>query len=158
MHKLGLLICCLLLVSCDYFNSKKVSPDEIVREEMKSINWNDVDHFPIFPTCDETANRQMQQACFQQEFTEHIYRTLSNHQLVVRKRLQDTVKVQLLIDNRGKISIVSINKSEETERILPALDGLIELAVSRMPQVYPALKRNIPVSTRVVMPVVLKMD
>ncbi|MBL7473878.1 energy transducer TonB [Robertkochia sediminum] len=158
MQKLALIICCFLLVSCDLFDSKKVSPEEIVREEMKSINWNDVDHFPIFPSCDETANRQAQQLCFQQEFTEQIYRTLSKHQLVVRKRFQDTVKVQLLIDSKGKISIISINKSEETEKMLPALDGLIELAVNRMPKVYPALKRNIPVNTRVVMPVVLKMD
>lgn len=145
-------------MSCDYFNSKKVSPDEIVRKEIKSINWNDVDRYPLFETCDETATRDEQKDCFQQEFVSHFYKTLKNHQLVVRRNIRDTVKVHLLIDNRGEISIVSINKSETTEKLLPALDGLMELTVSRLPKVYPALKRDIPVSTRVVMPVVLRVN
>ena len=154
----GILLSFFLLVSCDYFNSKKVSPEEIVREEMKSINWNDVDRYPLFESCDETASREEQKMCFQEEFVKHFYKTLNNHQLVVRRNLQDTVKVQLLIDNQGTISIVSIEKSEITEDLLPALDGLMELTVSRLPKVYPALKRDIPVNTRVVMPVVLKVN
>ncbi|WP_224487712.1 energy transducer TonB [Robertkochia flava] len=158
MHKLGLLLCCCLLVSCDFFTNRKVSREEIVREEMKSINWNDVDRYPLFESCDETSSRAEQRICFQKEFVNHFYKTLSNHQLVVRRDIEDTVKVHLLIDNTGKISLISVNKSKETERQLPALDGLMELTVSRLPKVYPALKRDIPVSTRVVMPVVLRVN
>ena len=154
----GLFLCMCLLVSCDFINTKKVSPEDIVREEMKSINWNDVDRYPLFESCDETAPREQQKLCFQEEFVGHFYKTLSNHQLVVRRNLRDTVKVHLLIDNKGEISIVSIDKSKTTEELLPALDGLMELTVSRLPKVYPALKRDIPVSTRVVMPVVLKVN
>ncbi|TRZ44866.1 hypothetical protein D3A96_07530 [Robertkochia marina] len=147
-----------LLFSCDFINTKKVSPEEIVREEIKNIDWNDVDQYPLFEACDETAPREDQKTCFREEFVKHFYKTLSNHQLVVRRNLIDTVRVQLLIDNTGKISIVSIDKSELTEELLPALDGLMELTVSRLPKVYPALKRDIPVNTRVVMPVVLMVN
>ena len=153
-----LFLCMCLLVSCDFINTKKVSPEEIVREEINNIDWNDVDQYPLFEACDETASREDQKTCFREEFVKHFYKTLSNHQLVVRRNLVDTVRVQLLIDNTGKISIVSIDKSELTEELLPALDGLMELTVSRLPKVYPALKRDIPVNTRVVMPVVLKVN
>ena len=129
-----------------------------MREEMKTIDWNDVDRYPLFESCDETSSRSDQQLCFQEEFVKHFHKTLSNHQLVARRDIRDTVKVHLLIDNQGKISLVSVNKSKETARQLPALDGLMELTVSRLPRVYPALKRNIPVSTRVVMPVVLRVE
>ena len=155
MRNLSLLISFCLLVSCDFINTKKVSPDDIVREEIQSIDWNDVDRYPLFESCDETAPREEQKACFREEFVQHFYKTLSNHQLVVRRNLTDTVKVQLLINNKGD---VSIDKSKTTEELLPALDGLMELTVSRLPKVYPALKRDIPVNTRVVMPVVLKVN
>lgn len=158
MRYLGLFLSLFVLVSCDFVNTKKVSPEDIVREEIESINWNDVDRYPLFESCDETASREEQKLCFREEFVRHFYKTLNNHQLVVRRNLTDTVKVQLLINNQGEISIVSIDKSKTTEELLPALDGLMELTVSRLPKVYPALKRDIPVNTRVVMPVVLKVN
>lgn len=158
MAKLGLFLCFFLLLSCEMINSGKVSQDEIVREEMEGINWSEVDRYPLFEACDETASVQEQKQCFQSEFVKHFYSTLSSRKLVVRRHLDDTIKVHLLVDARGEISIVSVDQSQRVADNLPALDALLELTVDGLPKVYPAIKRDIPVSTRVVLPVVLKVN
>jgi hypothetical protein len=45
-------------VSCDYFDKKKIDTETIVNDELKAINWNDVDEYPTFSICDSTNNKK----------------------------------------------------------------------------------------------------
>ena len=44
-----------LLVSCELFESKEDKTQKLVNEELLAIDWNDVDQYPLFEDCDETA-------------------------------------------------------------------------------------------------------
>ena len=49
---IGLLILSLFFYSCEYFETKKISSETFVKDEIKSINWKDVDQYPIFKNCE----------------------------------------------------------------------------------------------------------
>ncbi|QLE01110.1 hypothetical protein HX109_05850 [Galbibacter sp. BG1] len=158
MQKVGVILFCLLLVSCELFTSKKETKEDIIERERQSINWNDVDQYPLFETCDETAPRNEQIACFQETFTAHFLATLSNKHLVSHKNLNDTVNVQLLIGKEGHITILQIKKNKNIAKEIPEIDTLIANSVETLPRVYPALKRNIPVNMKIQLPIIIKVE
>ncbi|MCX2678776.1 hypothetical protein OOZ15_02380 [Galbibacter sp. EGI 63066] len=158
MQKFGAFLFCLLFISCEFFTSPKEAKEQILKRERQSINWNDVDQYPLFETCDETAEREVQYQCFQETFTAHFYKTLAQEQLVVHKTLNDTIKVQLLIGKEGHVSILQIKKNKKVAKEIPQIDTLIAHSVKTMPKVYPALKRNIPVNMKIQLPIILTVE
>ncbi|MCM5662261.1 hypothetical protein [Galbibacter mesophilus] len=158
MRKIGVILCCFLLVSCEFFTSKKETKEAIVERERKSINWNDVDQYPLFETCDETASRNEQIACFQETFTAHFLATLADNHLVSHTHLHDTINVHLLIGKEGHVTILQIKKNKKVAKEIPEIDTLIANSVETLPRVYPALKRNIPVNMKIQLPIIIKVE
>ncbi|EIJ38317.1 hypothetical protein [Galbibacter orientalis] len=158
MQKFGVILFCLLMVSCELFTSEKKAKEEIIKRERQSINWNDVDQYPLFENCDETAHRNEQRQCFQETFTQHFLATLSASHLVTHKNLNDTINVQLLIGKEGNVSILQIKKNKKVAKEIPEIDTLIASSVETLPRVYPALKRNIPVNIKIQLPIILKVE
>ncbi|MEL4306992.1 hypothetical protein [Joostella sp. CR20] len=158
MQKFGVIIFCLFLVSCELFTSDEKAKQEILEKERQSINWNDVDQYPLFENCDETASRDLQRSCFQETFTQHFLATLSKNQLVTHKNLNDTINVQLLIGKEGNVTILQIKKNKNIANEIPEIDTLIANSVETLPRVYPALKRDIPVNIKIQLPIILKVE
>ncbi|WP_335966282.1 hypothetical protein [Galbibacter sp. PAP.153] len=158
MQKYWGFLICLMLVSCDFFTSQKEAKDEILKRERKEINWNDVDKYPLFDKCDETAPRDQQRLCFQETFTLHFLKTLQQKHLVVHKNLNDTIRVELLIGKEGNVTILNIKKNKKVAKEIPEIDTLIAYSVETLPKVYPALKRNIPVNIKIQFPIILKVE
>ncbi|MCF8713601.1 hypothetical protein JM658_02080 [Joostella atrarenae] len=158
MQKFGVILFCLLLVSCELFTSEKEAKEEIIKRERQSINWNDVDQYPLFENCDETDDRNTQRICFQETFTNHFLATLTNNHLVTHKNLNDTINVQLLIGKEGNVTILQIKKNKRVSKEIPEIDTLIAHTVETLPRVYPALKRNIPVNMKIQLPIILKVE
>lgn len=148
----------MLLVSCELLGDRMPRKEQLVKEEMESINWNDVDRYPLFDSCDETKDKEIQKHCFKTTFISHLLVTLQKQEMVVHKALHDTVNVQLLIDQQGALTILSIEKSEQVQKQIPQLDSLISQSLTTLPTLYPALKRNMPVATKLNLPIVLKVD
>jgi len=158
MRNFGFFLFCILLVSCEYFGFKESNKNDIVKREMKSINWNDVDKYPLFGNCDETASKAVQKECFQTTLTKYLLNSLSQNSIEVRENIKDTVYVHLLISNEGLVTILKIEKSDKVAEQIPQLNRYIATSIQRLPTVYPALKRNIPVSTKFKLPIVLKVN
>ncbi len=156
MKRFGVLFCCLLFISCNWLASKKEVRETIVQEELKTINWNDVDRYPLFENCDETLPRIQQKICFQNGFKQHFLETLQEQKLIVHQNLNDTLKVHLLIGKQGNVSLLQIKKTKTIAQQIPEIDTLIAYSVETLPKVYPALKRNIPVNMKIQMPIILK--
>ena len=137
---------------------QKLDKEELVQKEIKGINWNDVDKYPLFENCDETSSKNSQKECFQNTLTNHILNSLIEYQIEVNKNINDTVHVQLLVSNEGKVSILKIDKNTFVTENIPDLNRYIATSIQNLPVVYPALKRNIPVSTKFSLPIVLKVN
>ena len=74
---IGLLILSLFFCSCENFETKKISSETFVKDEIKSINWRDVDQYPIFKNCELVSNKEQQKSCFESTLSSYIYQSIN---------------------------------------------------------------------------------
>ena len=147
-----LFFCGLLLISCDFFQKKKIAEEEMIDTV---INYKSVDAFPLFPTCDSIPSQDKQRICSQIKLSEHIFASLSESNISTARKVSDTVLVKLLVSSRGKVSLTNLDASDKLRKQIPAIDSLLQSSVSSIPTLKPALKRGIPVATEFSLPIVV---
>jgi hypothetical protein len=146
---------CILLTSCNYFNTKKVYTEDILNEEMQSINWKDVDEYPTFSTCDSTATNLDKKACFERQLRDLLNTQLSRQNIVVTEDVNDTITLKIHIDNQGNFAIKNIEMKALTQAQIPQLDSILRHSFDSLPKIYPAIKRSQQVATEFSLPVII---
>lgn len=144
-----------LLVSCDLFTSKEVKTQELVSQELKNIDFNDVDQFPLFVNCDETSTKVANKKCFEDTLLNHFAKALGDFEFVLKEELADTLYVDFVMDKEGMIAVLDIENNEIIEQQLPEFDAIIERCLLTLPRATPALKRGIPVRAKFRIPIIL---
>ena len=145
----------ILILSCNYFETKKLSSQDIVNQELKTINWNEVDEYPSFSSCDSVSGKEQRKLCFETTVLNHVNLYLAQQQIVVSKDVEDTVHMKIRIDKKGTLHVLDINTASNTKLFLPEIDSLLLGSVSSLPQIFPATKQGQQVSTEFVLPVQL---
>lgn len=158
MRKSGVLLCCCLLASCSWFESRETKTRKLVERELQAIDWNDVDQYPLFEECDETAPKARQKECFEETLLLHFSGTLRDFEFILDSDLEDTIYVDFLIDRDGTISILEMERNSAVVKQIPEFSGVVSQSLKGLPPVAPALKRGIPVRTRFRIPLVLRMN
>ncbi len=148
------LLCSLLVISCTYFDNRSLK--ESIQVVDTIVDFNKVDAFPLFPNCKNIPSRQKQQVCFQMEMAQHIYASLKAYQFNAADKVHDTVLVKLKVDAAGKTSLSSIRISRKTSQLLPEFDSIVKLSLKNLPDLLPAIKRDMPVATEFTLPIILK--
>jgi hypothetical protein len=148
----------LSLTSCEWFASPETKTRQLVEEELSAINWNEVDQFPLFDACDETASKPDQKNCFEQNLVMHLAMSLQDSEFQSDQTLSDTLYVDFMVDNQGRISVVSMDKNPEFSKENPEFERIVAKSLRSLPRLEPALKRGIPVSSRFRIPLVLHTD
>ncbi|MDX1333317.1 MAG: hypothetical protein R3252_09830 [Robiginitalea sp.] len=146
----------LSLVSCEWFASREKKTRELVEQEMRSINWNEVDQFPLFEACDETASKPEQQECFQNTLVMHLSMSLQDFEFRSDQPLSDTLYVDFLVDNQGSLSVLSVEENPLLTAENPEFERIVSGTLQSLPRLQPALKRGIPVSARFRIPLVIE--
>jgi len=155
MRALGCAFCLFLLVSCDWIPSKEAKTQKIVENELRSIDWNDVDQYPLFDSCDETVPKQEQNACFESTWLQNFAMSLQEYDFVLDNELQTTLYIDFMVDANGELSVLEIDGNSVLEEQLPEFNGIITQSLKSLPKPEPALKRGIPVRTRFRLPLQL---
>lgn len=153
-----LLIFIVLLTSCDYFESKKVSTEELLQEEMQAINWNDVDDYPTFSDCDGVSTNEEKKACFENYLHDLLTVHLGDQKIVVTEDISDTVILKIHIDKTGQFSIKNIVMDSVTRAQIPQLEGILRHSFDSLPKIYPAIKRSQQVATEFSLPVIVHIN
>ncbi|MDE3742634.1 hypothetical protein [Maribacter polysaccharolyticus] len=151
---LAILLLCSCL-SCGFFESKEAKTQKLINREMRAIDWNDVDNYPLFENCDESTSKASQKACFERELLGYFSATLREFEFVIDPGTDTTVYVDFLIDQEGRIGVVNIQKDRKIEQTMPEFDRIISQSLSNLPSLAPALKRGIPVRAKFRIPIVL---
>ena len=63
--KYSYLLLLLLCLGCQNFETKKISSDEIIQEELKEFNWQEVEVYPSFKECESFTETQEKKTCFE---------------------------------------------------------------------------------------------
>ncbi|NLP58025.1 hypothetical protein [Lutibacter sp. B1] len=152
--KLFVLLFLSSILSCSFFENKVKNAS--IQEIDTIVDFNSVDAFPLFPNCKEIPSRDKQQICFQLEMSQHIYASLKEYSFNSKEVVNDTVLVQLKVDSKGKTSLSSIQIAPKTKELLPEFDSIVMVSIQNLPLLEPAIKRDMPVTTEFVLPIVLK--
>jgi len=158
MKQLTVFILLLCLYSCDYFDKKKVNSQDIVNEELQTFNWNDVDEYPSFKTCESLSSKQESEQCFETTLITHITNKLSDEIIVVTENVEDTVVIKFHISETGNLSVLNIKNKEKTKEQIPNLDSLLLKSLDSLPRIFPAIKRGQQVKTEFTLPIVIQMN
>lgn len=150
----SLFFCCVLLVSCSYFEKKNNKHSVIEVDTI--IDFNSIDVFPLFPSCDSIPSPEKQRICSQIKLSEHLYASLESFKMRILERVNDTVLVKLHVANNGIVTLVNVQSSELIKSQIPKLDSLINKGIEDLPKMEPGIKRGMPVTTEFILPIILK--
>tara|TARA_R110000850_G_scaffold190308_4_gene316237 strand:- start:12314 stop:12793 length:480 start_codon:yes stop_codon:yes gene_type:complete len=153
-----LVILLFLLISCDTFLTPKKTSEEFLEEELKTINWNDVDTYPLFPNCDESDSKEQQKKCFESTLHRHINTHIQNEELISNKAVYDTLLINIEISGNSEVTISGIEGDSLTFAIFPELREHLYKSIKTLPKTEPALKRGVPVKTAFILPLILKSE
>ena len=146
------------LTSCEFFASPETKTRELVEEELSAIDWNEVDQYPLFAACEESSSKPEQQSCFEQNLVLHLSMSLQDFEFQSEESLSDTLYVDFMVDNQGRISVVSMDKNAGFSKQNPEFERIVSRSLRSLPKLEPAIKRGIPVSSRFRIPLVLQTD
>lgn len=141
-----------LFLGCKNFETKKVSSDEIVANELKTINWKNVGDYPSFPACEHCVKKEAQQRCFEEKMASYLYKGLQNQQAFVVDSINEKIGLRISISAKGEPAIDSLDIPANLNKQLPKLSEWLHQAVDSLPRIYPAQKRGVPVATSFKMP------
>lgn len=148
----------LSLVSCDFFLSKEERKDRLVNQKLRAIDWNNVDKYPLFENCDEMATKAIQRECFLQTMATYLNQAFEGLYYEVEQEVNDTIDVDLSIDEHGFITLVNIQGGDVAEQQLPNLSNELSERLNDLTTVAPALKQGVPVSVRLRLPLILNTE
>ncbi|MBT4919077.1 MAG: hypothetical protein HON09_06375 [Flavobacteriaceae bacterium] len=151
-----LLILSLFFCSCENFETKKISSETFVKDEIKSINWRDVDQYPIFKNCELVSNKEQQKSCFESTLSSYIYLSINVEETVVTTDLNETLTIDFMVDKKGKLMITSMIIDSLISAQIPLMEKNIKKAIDSIQPIAPAYKRGIPVKTSFQLPLEIK--
>ncbi len=143
------------VASCNPFVSKEQKTQELVDKELFEMDWNTIDNYPLFYTCDETVSKEQQRICFENELVSHFSKTLKEFEFTIAPDVDSTAYVVFVINTFGKIKVLDIEKDPAILEQMPEFDGVITQSLKSLPEIDPALKKGIPVTTKFRIPIVL---
>ena len=160
MKKILLSILCVSLYACQ--ESKPAEP-EVTQEEQEQkmaaerfeALGKELDENPSFKECEDIATKDEKLKCFTGNLSKLYQEMLNSQKLAIGDALSDTVKVTLLINNEGMISVKEVEMSEKTKELLPSLEDLLRSETEKFPPIIPAKKNQVNVSSECVLPLVI---
>ena len=150
----SLLLLFLFITSCDKFSYSKNKNFQAVDT---IVDYTSVDFLPSFKVCDSLIDKHQKSNCFRTTIHQKIGAELQKHQFVIRDSISEIVYVDLLINSKGKIILEAMDSSEEIKIKLPKLDSVLRISIDKIPNVYAAIKRGIPVTTKYRLPIKIQI-
>lgn len=158
MKQLKFLLILLLATSCQFFDTEKISSDAVYEEKMKTIEWDDVDHYPAFPSCKEYGEKEEQKSCFETTLNAYVSNFLAQKNLVTTSDLNSTVQLDFTISRTGKIVDLQVVMDSMLQQKIPLLKDWLTHSIDSLPVLEPANKEGIPVATKFTLPVLIKSE
>lgn len=158
VFRLFVIIFLLMATSCQYFETEKVSSEDIFEDEIGTIDWKEVDRYPSFPACESIIEKPEQKDCFITTISNHLYQAVSHQEMIAIREVYDTVKVKFEVGTTGQLSILNIEIDSILQREFPELELIIFNTVDSLQPIAPAYKRGIPVKTQFILPVIVRTD
>ncbi|MFK5983608.1 MAG: hypothetical protein QM499_11890 [Flavobacteriaceae bacterium] len=163
MKNKGFSILLLLLISfglssCQFFETEKISSETFLEEEKKSINWKEVDQYPVFQNCENETELLSQKSCFETTLINHLHQSIQSENTIVSEDINETIIIDFIVNEKGILSVSNIKIDSVLRNQLPLLENKIVQGLDSLQPIAPAYKRGIPVKTTFKLPIVIKTN
>ena len=154
-----LLFLFLAIQSCQYFEKQVPDEKELLEQELKKINWDEVDEFPSVLQCDTIKDAEIKRQCFFDYLAQTIQERIGIDTLRIEYPEIDTINVKITVNPDSSLQFEtqypndSIALADKTK-----IDSILTSRLSDFPKVEPAIKRGVKVKTQFVLPVIIKME
>ena len=119
------------------------------------VNFTKVDTSPYFKVCENLLD-EAKTNCFRMNVHKQITKHLQSLNLSFEEEEAFEMTVVLTINNTGNVSLKNILCASTFNKEVAVLKREINLAISNLPKLNPALKRGIPVATEYKLPIKIK--
>ena len=160
MKKIPLLLFLVSLIqSCQYFDKQIPDENQLLEQELKKINWEEVDEFPSVLQCDTIKDEVVKKQCFFDYLSQTIQERIGIDTFRVEYPEIDTINVKITVNPDSSLQFEtqypndSIPLADKTK-----IDSILSSRLSDFPKVEPAIKRGVKVKTQFVLPVIIKME
>ena len=149
----------LIFNSCQYFEKQVPDEKELLKQELKKINWDEVDEFPSVLQCDTIKDAEIKTQCFFDYMAQTIQERIGIDTLRIEYPEIDTINVKVTVNPDSSLQFEtqypndSIALGDKTK-----IDSILTSRLSDFPKVEPAIKRGVKVKTQFVLPVIIKME
>ena len=134
------------------------SEKELLKKELKAINWKEVDEYPSVVDCEIIENKTQRQQCFFEVLTHLIQDKLSTDTLSVLYPKLDTIEVKVTIFPNATMQFEPQFPKDSVDYDRIKIDSILKARLVDFPKVNPAIKRGIPVKTQFILPVIIKIE
>ncbi|HQV35112.1 MAG TPA: hypothetical protein P5335_06885 [Flavobacterium sp.] len=155
---LSLLSFLFLLTSCQYFEKRVPSEEELLQQRLKEIDWKEVTVYPSVAECDSLLDKEQKKECFFNFMTVLIQQKIAPDSINQKVKIIDTIQVKVSIYPNATISFEPLFPSDSLNYDKIKIDSLIKSRLTNFPKIEPAQKEGIPVKTQFILPVILKME
>ncbi len=153
-----LLLITIGISSCQFFETEKISTETFLEEEINSINWKDVDRYPVFKECEGISDKMATKSCFETTLINQLYQSINSENFLVSSDLNEVVLIEFFVNEKGNLKINSIEMDTILQRKLPQLKNYIMTSIDSLQPIAPAYKRGIPVRTSFSLPISIKTN
>jgi len=147
-----LLLTFLLLIffsSCNFM-------DGFFKKEVKRIDFNMVDEYPIFPNCDSLLTEEEKIACFERTLSEQIESDLTIYEFNPPITISEALIIHVRVDRYGVLSFQEIEAASASKQINPELIDVIKNSIATLPSAKPAKKRGNDVGSVYMIPLYIE--
>jgi hypothetical protein len=117
------------------------------------VDYSSVDFSPSFKVCYGLIDKKEKADCFRSTIHKKIGVELQQYTLSIKDSIDETIFVDILITRKGAVIFQEITSTENLKQQLPQLDSLLRQSIQKLPYIYPAIKRGIPVNTMYKLPI-----
>ena len=154
------IIILLFLVSifqgCQYFEKNVPAKEDLLQQELKKINWDEVDDFPSTVQCDSINDKISRKQCFFDFVTNNIQEKLIQDSIKILFPKIDTIPMKITVFADAKMQFEPNLTKYNMVYDAIKLDSILQVKLLYFPAVEPAIKRGIKVKSQFVLPIILK--
>lgn len=144
--------------SCQFFEKKVPDKEELLKEELGKINWEEVDEFPTVNSCDSIVDKELQKQCFFEFLIRNIQERIGVDTLQIMYPEVDTIAVKVTINPDATLEFHTEIPNDSITYDIKVIDSILQNKLSNFPHVEPAIKRGIKVKSQFILPVIIKVE
>ncbi|KGO79866.1 hypothetical protein ABS768_06395 [Flavobacterium sp. ST-75] len=158
MKKAVVALSLLLLGSCQYFDKKVPSEEELLQKRRAEINMDEVSSYPSIGECDSVMDKEQKKECFFSSMTRLVQERLDADTLLLLYPEIDTIQLKVTIFPDATLAFETEFPKDSVGYDRTKIDSLLRSRLSDFPAVEPASKEGIPVKSQFILPVIINVE